>query len=124
MFGRPETYSRSYQLWAIVFSSIGYASRVHHISTSVHPIRRFALVDMNLVRHMMDIVTFSENRVLESGHLQEENYIIYWSDKERNQSRQSGVSFTVRDELPWELKVFPVYVPPQDSKVEKTSGCS
>ena len=65
---------------------------------------------MELVTYKIDIVAVSETRLPESVHHQEKKHTIYWSRKEGNQSRQSGVTLVVKNEPVRELKELSEWV--------------
>ena len=73
------------------------------------PERRTALVGRELARYKVDIAALSETRLAEEGQLKETGagYTFFWSGRAKDDRREAGVGFAVRNELVNKLNSLP-----------------
>ncbi|KAJ7324558.1 hypothetical protein JRQ81_017578 [Phrynocephalus forsythii] len=62
-------------------------------------IRKTAVIDRELCRLWMDIVTLQETWLPDSGSVKERNFMFFWQGKPSNETRECGVGFAVRNTL-------------------------
>ncbi|WP_419584748.1 endonuclease/exonuclease/phosphatase family protein, partial [Thiolapillus sp.] len=74
------------------------------------PQRRSALVARELARLDIDIAALSEVRFAEQGSLREDGagYTLFWSGKNKDERRLSGVSFMIKTSIARKLQNLPV----------------
>ena len=75
-----------------------------------HPQRRSALVARELARLDIDIAALSEVRFVEQGSLREDGagYTLFWSGKNKDERRLSGVGFMIKTSIAKKLKNLPI----------------
>ena len=61
--------------------------------------RNSAVINDELKRLNVDIATFQETRLADSGTLKEKDYTFFWQGKRSNEPREHGVGFAVRNSL-------------------------
>ncbi|BHF85685.1 hypothetical protein SprV_1002885700 [Sparganum proliferum] len=73
------------------------------------PERRTALVARELARYKVDIAALSETRFSEQGQLEEvgAGYTFFWSGRPRNERRDAGVAFAIRNDIVGRLPCLP-----------------
>ena len=73
------------------------------------PERRTALVGRELARYKVDIAALSETRLAEEGQLKETGagFTFFWSGRAKDDRREAGVGFAVRNELVKKLSSLP-----------------
>ena len=73
------------------------------------PERRTALVGRELPRYKVDIAALSEARLAEEGQLKETGagFTFFWSGRAKDNRREAGVGFAVRNELVNKLNSLP-----------------
>ena len=73
------------------------------------PQRRSALVASELARLDMDIVALSEVRFAEKGSIREggAGYTLFWSEKNKDERRLSGVGFMIKTSIARKLQNLP-----------------
>ena len=73
------------------------------------PERRTALVGRELARYKVDIAALSETRLAEEGQLKETGagFTFFWSGRAKDDRREAGVGFAVRNELVNKLSSLP-----------------
>ena len=78
-------------------------------SQAERPERRTALVGRELARYNIDIAALSETRFAEEGHLKEvgAGYTFFWSGRSREERREAGVGFAIKNELVTKLPSLP-----------------
>ncbi|GFR91966.1 craniofacial development protein 2 [Elysia marginata] len=76
---------------------------------SDRPERRSALVAHELLRLNIDIAALSEVRFPDKGSLNEHGagYTLYWSGRQPEQRRISGVGIMIKDSLAYKLETLP-----------------
>ncbi|WP_419636958.1 endonuclease/exonuclease/phosphatase family protein, partial [Thiolapillus sp.] len=74
------------------------------------PQRRSALVARELARLDIDIAALSEVRFAEQGSLREDGagYTLFWSGKNKDERRLSGVGFMIKTSIARKLQNLPV----------------
>ena len=74
------------------------------------PQRRSALVAWELARLDIDIAALSEVRFAEQGSLREDGagYTLFWSGKNKDERRLSGVGFMIKTSIARKLQNLPV----------------
>ena len=74
------------------------------------PQRRLALVARELAQLHIDIVALSEVRFVEQGSFREDGagYTLFWSGKNKNERRLSGVRFMIKTSIARKLQNLPV----------------
>ena len=73
------------------------------------PMRRTALVAKELGRYNIDIAALSETRFEEEGQLREvgSGYTFFWSGRTKEERRESGVGFAIKNHLVSKLSSLP-----------------
>ncbi|CAB4029096.1 Hypothetical predicted protein, partial [Paramuricea clavata] len=73
------------------------------------PERRTALVAKELSRYKVDIAALSETRFAEEGQLRElkAGYTFFWSGRGKDERRESGVGFAIKNDLIGKLTSLP-----------------
>ena len=68
-----------------------------------------AIVGHELARYKIDIAALSETRLAETGDLTEvgAGYTFFWSGKAKNEPREAGVGFAIRNSLVSKLEMLP-----------------
>ena len=61
--------------------------------------RKTAVINNELKRLDVDIVTLQETRLADSGTLREKDYTFFWQGKASNEPREHGVGFAVKNSL-------------------------
>lgn len=76
------------------------------------PERRTALVGRELARYNIDIAALSETRFAEEGQLREigAGYTFFWSGRAKEDRREAGVGFAVKNTLVSKLTSLPIGV--------------
>ena len=74
------------------------------------PQRSSALVARELARLYIDIVALSEVRFVEQGSLREDRagYTLFWSGKNKDERRLSGVGSTIKTSIARKMRNLPV----------------
>ena len=75
-----------------------------------HPQRRSVLVARDLDRLDIDIAALSEVRFAERGSLREDGagYTLFWSGRDKDERRLSGVGFMIKTSIARKLQNLPV----------------
>ena len=58
-----------------------------------------AVINNELSRHNVDIVALQETRLAEAASLREKDYTFYWHGKPKDEKREHGVGFAVKNSL-------------------------
>ena len=61
--------------------------------------RKTAVINNELKRLDVDIVTLQETRLADSGTLREKDYTFFWQGKASNEPREHGVGFAVKNSM-------------------------
>ena len=61
--------------------------------------RKTAVINNELLRFNVDIATFQETRLADSGALKEKDYTLYWQGNGSGERSEYGVGFAVRNSL-------------------------
>lgn len=77
-------------------------------SKSKRPIRRTALIDIELQKANIDIAALSETRIAEEGSLRESNYTFFWKGYNTKAPRIHGVGFAIKNSLLNQTQPMPV----------------
>ncbi|KAI8519266.1 hypothetical protein Bbelb_025230 [Branchiostoma belcheri] len=65
----------------------------------INDIRKTAVIDRELFRLNIDIAALQETRLPDSGSLKEESYTFFWQGKAREETREHGVGFAIRNTM-------------------------
>ena len=76
-------------------------------ATSNRPERQTALIAKELSRYRVDIAALSETRLASYDSLVDGQYTIFWSGKSKEERRDSGVGFAIRNTIMHLLKEDP-----------------
>ncbi|CAB4010495.1 Hypothetical predicted protein, partial [Paramuricea clavata] len=81
----------------------------HNKDDANRPERRTALVAKELSRYKVDIAALSETRFAEEGQLRElkAGYTFFWSGRGKDERRESGVGFAIKNDLIGKLTSLP-----------------
>ena len=71
------------------------------------PERQTALVALELNRYNIDIAALSETRFPDYDSMVDHGYTFFWSGKSRQERRESGVGFAIRNEIACKLEQEP-----------------
>ncbi|XP_047480569.1 craniofacial development protein 2-like [Penaeus chinensis] len=66
---------------------------------SINDLRKTAVINNELSRLDVDIVALQETRLAEATSLREKDYTFYWHGKPKDERREHGVSFAVKNSL-------------------------
>jgi len=77
------------------------------IDTSNRPERQTAFIAKELSRYRVDIATLSETRLASYDSLVDGQYTFFWSGKSKEERRDSGVGFAIRNTIMYLLKEDP-----------------
>ena len=72
------------------------------ISDDLHSIddpRKTAVINNELLRLNVDIVALQETRLAEAASLREKDYTFFWQGKPKDEKREHGVGFAVKNSL-------------------------
>ena len=61
--------------------------------------RKTAVIDRELTRLNIDIAALQKTRLADNGSIREADYTMYWQRNPRDQPRQNGVGFAVKNTL-------------------------
>ncbi|CAH8456273.1 unnamed protein product [Dicrocoelium dendriticum] len=88
---------------------------LHDRDTNHRPMRRTALVAMELARYDIDIAALSETRLADQGKLREDGagYTFYWIGNPEAAPREQGVGFAITDRLNGRLTGEPIGISPR-----------
>ena len=65
----------------------------------ISDVRKTAVINNELKRLEVDIVTLQETRLADSGTMREKDYTFFWQGKASNEPREHGVGFAVKNNL-------------------------
>ena len=65
----------------------------------INDARKTDIIDSELDRLNIDIVTLQETRLAENGSLKEQRYTLFWQGKSIEEKREHGVGFAVKNSL-------------------------
>merc|ERR1712240_499501 len=65
----------------------------------ISDVRKTAVINNELKRLEVDIVTLQETRLADSGTMREKDYTFFWQGKASNEPREHGVGFAVKNSL-------------------------
>ena len=65
----------------------------------INDARKTAVINDELKRLDVDIVTLQETRLADAGTLREKDYTFYWQGKGSDERREHGVGFAVKNTL-------------------------
>ncbi|XP_047494975.1 uncharacterized protein LOC125043065 [Penaeus chinensis] len=66
---------------------------------SINDLRKTAVINNELSRLDVDIVALQETRLAEAASLREKDYTFYWHGKPKDERREHGVGFAVKNSL-------------------------
>ena len=66
---------------------------------SINDLRKTAVINNELSRLNVDIVALQETRLAEAASLREKDYTFYWHGKPKDEKREHGVGFAVKNSL-------------------------
>ncbi|XP_047472864.1 uncharacterized protein LOC125027771 [Penaeus chinensis] len=66
---------------------------------SINDLRKTAVINHELSRLDVDIVALQETRLAEAASLREKDYTFYWHGKPKDERREHGVGFAVKNSL-------------------------
>lgn len=76
-------------------------------NTTRRPERQTALVALELNRYNIDVCCLQETRLSGQGQLSENGYTFYWSGKDPQQRKESGVAFAISNTIAKDLTSLP-----------------
>ena len=66
---------------------------------SIDDLRKTAVINNELLRLNVDIVALQETRLAEAASLREKDYTFFWQGKPKDEKREHGVGFAVKNSL-------------------------
>ena len=66
---------------------------------SIDDLRKTAIINNELLRLNVDIVALQETRLAEAASLREKDYTFFWQGKPKDEKREHGVGFAVKNSL-------------------------
>ena len=81
--------------WNVKTMTPGFSEDLQEVNDA----RKTAVIDRELSRLQMDIVTLQETRLPETGSVRERDFTLFWQGKPSDEVREHGVGFAVRNKL-------------------------
>ncbi len=66
---------------------------------NISDVRKTAIINNELLRLKVDIAALQETRLADAGCLKEADYTFFWQGKTKEEVREHGVGFAVRNSL-------------------------